>query len=989
MQARSEQPWRLGRLSPKRAAVAVVSALLALLAAWPLIATGTRPPDAGAPSMQVASVAPTRTPARSTTVPVRDEPTAVDSLDRTQALQSLRAGRVASRALARIRQRYVDPDKVVPRAMIDEALQAVAHMVPEMLVDAPVQDADGRPLELRVRIADATLRIPLAVDGDGYRLNWWLLEALRFVADHLPPDVSPSEVEYVAINGMLSTLDPYSRMLDPEAWRDMQTNTGGNFGGLGIVILAVDGVLTVQSVIPGSPAERAGLMQGDQIEQIDGEDTVNMTVDDAVDRLRGEVGTAARLVVRREGWERAQEIIVVRAVIHLRSVESKVLDNGMGYAKIKNFQRGTAGELAAALEDLLRNGAQNGLVLDLRDNPGGLLDEAIRVCDLFIAAGPAVITVTGGDRQRDVRMVSGQGRYAQMALAVLVNGHSASASEVVAGALKYSNRAIVLGEQSFGKASVQVPYPIEDGALKLTIAKYLVPGDINIHGVGITPDVGLQFVSATREQIDLFGGPRYSRAIKKTRVRMEAVPPPIPPNRLRILLPEPMAGARADHTVVETPAEAMDREPRERAAALLRRAGNPRASIMLATARLDLAEMAHADDLELVAHLKRQGIDWQPGPVVLDAKLRVQIAAEPQGLEVAAGSVLRMSATLTNQGRSPLYRLHVLTACDDPALDGHEQLVGRLDPGASKTINLRVRISVRHPSLQVPMRVVAAQDGTILPAADETLMTVTGRETPELAYRFSLDDAAAGPGPWVDGTLQPGESAQVRVEVENRGVGPSQATVVSLRSLSGQRMHLEDGRVALGPLAPGAKAVAQFAVRGADAPPAAGSPAVADFEPVRAELVLADDSLALERKAEIAIPWGRRGLSAAPAADRQRVAALRQTGAEVWDAPPRITLALDERQSGRPGFVAAMSGSCLLDLAGVALFDAQASARRFVTASVQGVKQTYHAGQGQAQVPFQARLRLDSGLNTVTIQAQAGPHRTAARELWVHCRPGP
>ena len=478
-----------------------------------------------------------------------------------------------------------------------------------------------------------------------------------------PPDVPADKVEYTAINGVLSTLDPYSRLLDPDQWRDMQTNTGGNFGGLGIVILPVDGVLTIQSVLPGSPAEGAGLQPGDQIQQIDGEDTLNMTVDAAVERLRGTVGTTARLVVRRKGEPAPQLKAVVRAVIHLQSVESKVLDNGVGYARVKNFQRGTAAELGEALDNLLRAGAHPALVLDLRDNPGGLLDEAIRVCDLFISSGPAVTTVSGGGKLRDQRLVTGNGRFAQMPLAVLINGHSASASEVVAGALKYSNRALVVGEQSFGKGSVQVPYEIEDAALKLTVAKYLVPGDVSIHGKGITPDIGLQFVSATREQVSLFGGPHYSRATRKARAALESQPPPPPPTLFKVLLPD---ATDRDRTDTETPAQVLDREPRQRAAALLRRIGRPDARAMVAAAQPDLQEMARADDAALTAHLKRQGIDWRrcegpDCPVPAGVPLRVEVVDGERGLQAQAGEILRMAVTLTNLGKQPLHRLHLFS----------------------------------------------------------------------------------------------------------------------------------------------------------------------------------------------------------------------------------------------------------------------------------------------------------------------------------------
>ncbi|MBM4344014.1 MAG: PDZ domain-containing protein [Deltaproteobacteria bacterium] len=896
---------------------------------------------------------------------------------RAAALRDLGQMRVASRALALLRQRYVDPDKFRPREMVEVALQAVAHLVPEMLVDTIATGAKEEPLEVQVRIGAAQLDLDLRRCDDLYAVNWHLLRASRFVAERLPASVSAEKVQYTALNGVLSTLDPYSRLLDPDQWRDMQSTTGGNFGGLGIVILPVDGVLTVQSVLPDSPAAKAGMQPGDRITQIDGEDTVNMTVDAAVERLRGEVGTTARLVLFRKGWEKPQPLHVVRAVIHLQSVESKVLDNGVGYAKIKNFQRGTAAELGEAIDDLLRAGAHRTVVLDLRDNPGGLLDEAVRVCDLFIQSGPAVTTVTGG-QARDVRLVTGNGRFVQMPLAVLVNGHSASASEILAGALKYSGRAIVVGEQTFGKGSVQVPFEIEDGALKLTIAKYLVPGDLSIHGKGIAPDIGVAFVSATREQVSLFGGPKYSRATRKARLALEAQPPAPPKIGLKVLLPD---GSERSEPDAETPAEVMDREPRQRAAAILRRVGHPEAARMLAAAAADVAQMARDDDAQLVAHLKRQGIDWRPGPVAVAPSLRVDIVEASKGLDAEAGEILRLAVTLTNQDKAPLHRLHVQTRCDDAAFDGHEQLVGRLEPGQSRTVPLSIRVSIRHGSLDVPLNVLAAQDGHLLAAQDAALLRVRGRPQPEFAFQLALEDTpivGAAAGAAADGALQPGEAARLRVRVRNDGAGLAQTTVVKLRSLSGQRVHLAEGRARVGPLAPGGVGEAVVGVRGADLEPKGGGHRRADdWEPARLELTIADETLGVDRVQVVQLPWARKRLADAPPADRARLRGLLQS---VWDEAPRVRVTGGEVTEGiGPG------AHCWYTLRAEVQFDTAAPGSRFVTASVAGTKQFYEDGTGKVMLAVRPRLRLDPGLNLLSLVAQAGMRRSGDRTVLVHC----
>lgn len=375
---------------------------------------------------------------------------------------------------------------------------------------------------------------------------------------------------------------------------------------------------------------------------------------------------------------------------------------------------------------------------------------------------------------------------------------------------------------------------------------------------------------------------------------------------------------------------------------------------------------------------------------------------------MSAGEVLRMAVTLTNVGQKPLSRLHILTSCGDPTLDGHEQLVGRLEAGQQRTVNINIRISMRHADLHIPLRVLAAQDGALLPQADETKVVIVGRAQPDFSFRVVLDDTPAAntdahgsksaanslkpqANNVVDGVLQPLEQAQLRVEIQNHGTGAAAATVVNLRSLSGARLHLAEPQVRLGNLEAGASAVATFALTGGDAAQQGGKP-VGDFEAATAELIIADDALGVERVEYIDIPWARKPLTKATAAVSKAVLTAAAKSAQQCDLAPQIVFSpqlaaqasasapardLGDGQSADPG--------CAFEVAGIARFDAAAPARRFVTASVAGIKQTYDAGYAKAEVPFRAHLRLDSGLNAVTIQAQAGPRRTAERLLLIHC----
>ena len=321
-------------------------------------------------------------------------------------------------------------------------------------------------------------------------------EIFKFIAQHLQSGKDAEAVrniEYAATNGMLSTLDPHSMLLDPTMYTEMKMKTRGSFGGLGIVIGIRKGELTVIKPMPGTPAAEAGVKAGDRIVRIDRESTINMMINDAVSRLRGEPDTKVELWIRHanEPDSAARKVVLTRAIIQTHTVISHMLKNGVGYIKLHDsFGGNSDDELRRAIDDLKSKGMK-ALVLDLRNNPGGLLDQAIKVADEFVDSGTIVTTVGYANKQREEKRAT-QGNQPHIPMAVLVNRGSASASEIVAGALKNLDRAVIVGTRTFGKGSVQVLYDNDDGsALKLTIAQYLTPGDVSIQSVGITPDVDL------------------------------------------------------------------------------------------------------------------------------------------------------------------------------------------------------------------------------------------------------------------------------------------------------------------------------------------------------------------------------------------------------------------------------------------------------------------------------------------------------------------
>ncbi len=316
-------------------------------------------------------------------------------------------------------------------------------------------------------------------------------EVLSIIQSQYVDEVPPKDVIYGAIKGTLRGLDPHSSFLDPEMYREMQVETSGSFGGLGIEITLKDDVLTVVAPIEGTPAYRAGILSGDRIVKIEGLSTKDMQLADAVKRMRGKPGTKVTISVAREGWSEPKDFPIVREQIRVQSVKSQQLEPGIEYIRLRQFQEQTSGDLEAALEKYSKEGKIQGLILDLRNNPGGLLTSSVEVTEKFIDSGRLVVYTEGRVRNQNMRFQANSKRiYADFPMVVLVNQGSASASEIVAGALQDWGRAVVIGTQTFGKGSVQTIIPLSDGSgLRLTTAKYYTPKGRSIHGKGVTPDI--------------------------------------------------------------------------------------------------------------------------------------------------------------------------------------------------------------------------------------------------------------------------------------------------------------------------------------------------------------------------------------------------------------------------------------------------------------------------------------------------------------------
>lgn len=314
-------------------------------------------------------------------------------------------------------------------------------------------------------------------------------EALTLVKKNYVEEVDEKELIYGAIRGMLNSLDPHSSFMSPEIFKEVQIDTKGEFTGLGIQIGIKDNVLTVIAPIEDTPAYKAGIKAGDKIIKINGESTKGMSLYDAVTKLRGPKGTSVTITIVRKGLEEPKDITIVRDVIKIKSVKSKIVDDGIGYIKVTQFQESTASELSKALKRLEKEKI-NALILDLRNNPGGLLKGSIDVVSQFLPSRKLVVYIKGRSGEKAEFYTNSDKPFYDYPMIVLVNEGSASASEIVAGALQDWGRAVILGTETFGKGSVQTVFPLNDGSgLRLTTARYYTPKGKSIQTTGIKPDI--------------------------------------------------------------------------------------------------------------------------------------------------------------------------------------------------------------------------------------------------------------------------------------------------------------------------------------------------------------------------------------------------------------------------------------------------------------------------------------------------------------------
>ena len=722
---------------------------------------------------------------------------------------NLTALEVFNRTLVRIQDGYVDPSRIDPKEMLYRALDSVQFDIPEVLVEAN-KDAD----EAVIVVNDKRQKFSTSDVESPWRLSSKLKRVFRFIEANMNPGADLASVEYAAVNGMLRTLDPHSVLLDPETAREMNVSTSGHFGGLGIVIRMHKRKLTVVNPMKGTPAHRAGVKRGDHIAKINNESTDNLTLQEAVDRMRGKKGTSITLWIQRKGQESLLRFDLVRARIEIESVVSKLLDKNVGYISVKQFSGRTSKEVSAALSKLTKQGAK-GWILDLRWNPGGLLEQAIQVSDLFVDKGTIVTTV--GGRERDPRRATRKRSETQKPMVILVNGNSASASEIVAGALKNLGRAAVVGSTSFGKGSVQILYDNSDGSkLKLTIAQYLTPGDRSIQSVGIKPDIALDrmFVPAKhngpRDQVKLLATKRtyreadlrahltsrYARNADETTFKVRYL---YEPKKERNKNDDDLFedGERPDDEVVE--------DFELRFARDLVSVGGPTRESVLKAAKPVVERVRAQQQDKLSAALTKLGVDWSLGKSNVRGKADLRASVNVSASTIAAGSTLRLVGSVTNVGQVPAYQVHGRVASDDRKFDEAELVFGKIAPGATKSWTTELKVPDDALDRIDMLRFNFTAAGGLETKANPMKLRVKAADRPVFAYSYQLVDHGNG-----DGLVQRGEKLRLHVTIKNIGTGQASQTSAMLRNASGAGVVVKKGRFEIGKLKPGASTTVEF-----------------------------------------------------------------------------------------------------------------------------------------------------------------------------------
>lgn len=702
------------------------------------------------------------------------------SLDHKYNSQSIK---IAEDALEHVNKFYLDKGKISYTEMLEEAVSSLETFLDDVLVEF----SEDRGGNFAVQVKEKTKKFKEKKLPSSSDISSTLGQVVSFVLSNTGAgERAVKNIEYSISDSMLKVLDPHSAMIPPDVYKEFLIDTEGSFGGLGIVVGIRDGQLTVISPIEGTPAYRSGIKTKDRIVQIENESTINMPLLEAVGKLRGKKGTSVNLLISRKNFSKPRKFSIVRDTIKIESVEGFDLADDILYLRIRNFQKNTSSDLKKEIKS--RSYPVKGIILDLRANPGGLLSEAEKVADLFLSSG-TIMTTKARDYSKTYRATARQPEYKGKVI-VLVNQGSASASEIVAGALKNNKRAVVVGKRSFGKGSVQKIFEFKDGAaLKLTIAKYLTPGDISIQDSGITPDILLQGAFVNEEKVVYNPLPEKRENAEETELAT--------PELTIKYIDDSLLPQEEDETEVQpdeslTRAQKLEKLENDfyiKLSSRLLLAGDPEQMYAVA------ADFSDAQLEEIRTRIEDTGIDWSAGET---RELSVSVETVPPKTIFRAGETSFLKVKVTNSGTDPIYRLSGVTDCDNRVYGNGELLFGKLLPGQSKTSKVKFSVPKWMATREDNLKLVFASSGDKTFTEENLLVKTVADKRPVYSHNHEIVDdgrfESRGNG---NGRAELEETVVLNLRLKNTGDGVSEKTIATLKNLSGDDVFLEKGRIEL------------------------------------------------------------------------------------------------------------------------------------------------------------------------------------------------
>ena len=723
---------------------------------------------------------------------------------------------------SRLKKSYIDLGRIDPQPLLRKAFTAIEFSADDIYIE----DSDPGNPYIPVHIGDKTSVFTLKDNmsrGESVEL---IEKVFSFLSNYYSGEKPLNDIRYSAANNYLSGIDPHTLVFTPQRYEEFAVQIQGEIFGVGMLVGTDDtGKLQVKQVLKNTPAQKAGFKRNDIISKINDESTVNMTVQEAVQKIRGKRNTEITLTVKRKGGKDNKEIETIpipvkRDRVEIKSVESKLLKDwnlegkgpwkgGVGYVHATNFDRNTYKSLRSNLNQLREdNGGKPlaGLILDLRNNSGGLLSQAISMADAFLSQGDVVAQAYKG-KEPVYRTAKPSGTERPYPLILLADEASASAAEIVIGALQKNNRAIVIGTRTFGKGSVQQLQRLPNGSqLKITVSEYLLPGKISIQETGVVPDILAEPAILNDDFKDLFPNESImterdyeSHLVSKYKVEEE------PGFSLKYLAGEPEE-EEEDATERErfiTGDLRPEKDPLvQMALKILESANKPfDPAVVLKEKKKSFQNLSAVFYDKIVEKLSGLGIDWAPPPPGSEAPATPRLAleiehefkSEPSSdkEDPVPMNMLVVTATVTNQGKSAVYRLKGISQSDYPLMREKEFLFGKVEPGkkVSRQVKIRLPYFPRAQSNLFSLDLSTASQKIDSTAA--AIIEIKGRQRPAFSYNATLANAAGKKLV----RLEENASANLRLRITNSGKGTAHKGIAVLRNKSGKRVFLEKGRV--------------------------------------------------------------------------------------------------------------------------------------------------------------------------------------------------